>query len=151
MADIDELRQELDKDELDYPELASRFGQDAVPQLGELVAEDEPRIASKAAYLAGLIAGSGSDEVVARAAQSRHDVVRVAAAGAIALLPTEQVSGIADRLLNDPDPGVRIRTVKSAMALGDPSITSRVRAMADKEPDEAVRSVIEDLADRAKD
>ena len=48
MATLDEVRKEIDKDELDYPELALSLGAAALPQLQALVAEDEPRIASKA-------------------------------------------------------------------------------------------------------
>src|SRR2546421_6487336 len=106
MATLDDLRRDLDKDELDYPALAQEYGEGALPDLHTLVREDEPRIAPKAAYLAGLIAGPGSADVLGLAAQSRHDVVRVSAAAAIALLPAEHAVTVAERLLADSDPGV---------------------------------------------
>src|SRR5215211_79879 len=101
MATLDDVRRELDKDELDYPELAESLGPEVLPHLQTLVAEDEPRIASKAAYLAGLLAAPKSKQVVALAAGSRHDVVRVSAAAALASLPAAQATDIAEQLLAD--------------------------------------------------
>ena len=146
MPTLDDVRHELDKDELNYPALAKKLGEGALPQLEEIVHEDEPRLASKAAYLAGQISGPTSDRVVALAAGSRHDVVRVSAAAAIPLLPADQVTGIATRLLGDPDSGVRARAAKSAVGLSDPGIAKRLRAMAtdDDEPD--VRDLAAGLA-----
>jgi HEAT repeat protein len=143
---LDEIRLQLDRDELDYPALAAELGPDSLPNLDALVAEDEPRIASKAAYLAALIAGPTSDRVVALAARSRHDVVRVAAAAAIAELPADQATGIAEDLLSDPDIGVRARAAKSAVALDDPALLERVRTMADEDSEPTVRELAADLA-----
>jgi HEAT repeat protein len=145
---LDEIRLQLDRDELDYPALAAELGPDSLPNLDALVAEDEPRIASKAAYLAALIAGPTSDRVVALAARSRHDVVRVAAAAAIAELPADQATGIAEGLLSDPDIGVRARAAKSAVALDDPALLERVRTMADEDSEPTVRELAADLANR---
>lgn len=146
MPSLDEVRSELDKDELDYPALASELGDEVVPQLEELVREDEPRIASKAAYLAGLISGSTSDRVVALAAGSRHDVVRVSAAAAMPLLPAKQATGIANQLLDDPDPGVRVRAAKSAVTLDQSALSDRVRTMAEEDAEPSVREVAAGLA-----
>jgi HEAT repeat protein len=141
MATLEEVRWELDKDELSYPALAAQFGADVLPQLRELVAEDEPRIASKAAYLAGLIHSPGADDVVLLAANSRHDVVRVSAAAAVAVMMPASALPIATKLLADVDPGVRIRAVKSAVNLNAPDLSAKVRRMQLDDPDEAVRSV----------
>src|SRR5687768_11285560 len=141
MATLDEVRRELDKDELDYPALAQRLGPSALPELKALVAQDEPRIASKAAYLAGLIAGPTSQEVVALAAQSRHDVVRVAAAATLPMLPADQATVIAEQLIVDPDVGVRARAAQSAMQVGAPRLVTLVQTMAQQDPDAAVRDL----------
>jgi HEAT repeat protein len=143
----DEVRLEIDKDEPDYPELAAKLGEESLPALEALVAEDDPRIASKAAYLAGVIAGPGSEGIVDLAARSRHHVIRVAAAAALPSLPGP-VTDTAERLLADPDVGVRARAVKSAAALGDPQLADRVRSMAEQDEAGAVREVAQDAADR---
>lgn len=149
MSTVDDLRLDLDKDELDYPALAAQYGAAAIPDLGALVAEGEPRIASKAAYLAGLIAGPGSHEVVALAAQSPNDVVRVSAASALAILPMDQVaqaSAIAELLLDDTDVGVRARAAKSAVSLNTPALSNRLLAMASNDPEPAIRDLAGGLA-----
>jgi hypothetical protein len=141
MATLDEVRKELDKDELDYPELAHEYGAAVLPHLKALVAEDEPRIASKAAYLAGIIAGDASLEVVAQAAQSRHDVVRVAAAAAAPSLPAEQGANVTAQLLDDADAGVRIRAMKSAATIDSPALAQRLKAMSEQDNDPDVRGL----------
>jgi HEAT repeat protein len=147
MANLDDVRRELDKDELDYPALAQELGPDALPELQVLVAEDEPRIASKAAYLAGLIAGPTSDEVVSLAARSRYDVVRVAAAATLHTLPVDRATVIAKQLMGDPDLGVRARAAQSAMRVGDPELVNLVQAMAQQDPEPAVRELAAGLAE----
>lgn len=147
MTRLEEVRLALDKDELDYPGLASELGPEALDQLHTLVTEDEPRIASKAAYLAGLIDGPTSHEVVSLAAGSRHEAVRVSAAAAIDNLSTDQGAPIAARLLSDPDVGVRARAAKSAVTLEDPQTTKIVEVMAEEDTHAEVRELAARLTD----
>ncbi|HZJ04640.1 MAG TPA: HEAT repeat domain-containing protein [Nocardioidaceae bacterium] len=140
----DELRKALDRDELDYPALASEAGPESIDDLEALVAEDEPRIAPKAAYLAALIDADGSDRVVDLAARSRHDVVRASAAAALGSLTQGRAAPIADRLLADPDAGIRARTVKSVGLLGG-EIQGSLRKVADEDDDPGVRALAEEL------
>jgi HEAT repeat protein len=146
MATIQDIRRELDKDELDYPALAAAYGAAILPQLKALVVEDVPRLASKAAYLAGLLAGETSHEIVALAAHSRHDVVRVSAASAAASLPAHHAVEIATTLLRDADPGVRVRAAKSAGKLGNAALSARLREMATQDTDSHVRAIAADLS-----
>jgi hypothetical protein len=145
MANTQEIRSELDKDELDYPALAVAYGEAILPQLKEIVVEDVPRLASKAAYLAGLLAGENSHEIVALAARSRHDVVRVSAASAAASLPTHHAVEITATLLQDADPGIRVRAAKSAGKMGNAVLSARLREMATQDADSHVRSLAADL------
>ncbi len=147
MATLDEVRLKLDKDELDYPALANELGEEALPQLEALVAEDEPRIASKAAYLAAMIAGPSSPRIVGLAAGSRHDVVRVSAAAALPSLPADQATGIAEQLLADIDVGVRARAARSAMDVGDPALARRVSRMAREDDEPTLRELAGELSD----
>ncbi|WP_028047544.1 HEAT repeat domain-containing protein [Cellulomonas sp. URHE0023] len=136
--ELDELRKALDRDELNYPALAARAGPESIENLEALVAEDEPRIASKAAYLAALIDAAGSARVVDLAAQSRHDVVRASAAAALGSLPQEHAAPIADRLLTDPDVGIRARTVRSVASLG---LQDSLQKVADEDDHPEVRAL----------
>src|SRR2546423_2878212 len=80
-------------------------------------------------------------EVVAGAARSRHDVIRVSAAAAVAVLPPEHATAIATVLLDDVDPGVRIRAAKSAAAVGHPDLANRLHEMASNDPELSVREI----------
>jgi HEAT repeat protein len=141
MASLEEqLHDEFDKDEdVDYSALVEQLGPDALPELESLVRDNDPRMASQAAYLAGLIGGSSSYEVVSSAADSTHDVVRVVAAFTLSTLPPEQAAGIAERLLSDPDVGVRARAVRFAAGCEVETLVRRVHALAEEDPDETVR------------
>ena len=150
MATIAEIRQELDKDELGYPAVAQKYGIDALPQLRTLVAEDEPRIASKAAYLAAVIAGPNSKEIVALAAQSRHEVIRVAAAAAAAMLPEAQAAEVTSSLLGDADPRVRVRAMKSAATINSPILVERLETMAIHDPELYIRDFAAGVAGRMR-
>ena len=147
MANIQDIRRELDKDELDYPGLAAKYGKAILPQLKAIVVEDVPRLASKAAYLAGLLAGDTSHEIVALAARSAHDVVRVSAAAAVASLPAEHAVDITATLLQDADPGVRVRAAKSAGKMGDNALKARLREMATQDEESHIRALAADLSD----
>jgi len=140
--ELDELRKALDRDELNYPALAEKAGPESIDDLETLVAEDEPRIASKAAYLAALIGAEGSDRVVDLAAQSRHDVIRASAAAGLSALSQEQAAPIADKLLADPDVGIRARTVRSVASLG---IQASLQKVADEDDDSDIRALAQEL------
>lgn len=148
MPTLDQVRSDLDKDELDYPTLAAAYGAAALPELKAIVAEDQPRIASKAAYLAGLIGGGASHEVVALAANSRHDTVRVSAAAAAAMLPANHAVAIASQLLADVDPGIRVMAAKSAAKIGDPALRAPLQTMAAQDLEPAARNLAADVAKR---
>jgi HEAT repeat protein len=145
MPTVDEVRRDLDKDELDYFSLAAELGEGALDQLEALVMEDEPRIASKAAYLAAMISGSTSARVVDRAAGSRHDVVRVSAAASLGLLPVDEAAGVAARLLGDTDSGVRAKAARFAVQSKGPDLVERVRRMAAEDNEPAVRQLARTL------
>jgi len=147
MPDLEDVRRELDRDELNYPQLARELGPEALPQLEALVAEDEPRVASKAAYLAGVIAGPTSSRVVSLASDSRHDVVRVAAAATATALPADEVAGIVEHLMADPDVGVRARAARSAAQLEGDDLRDRLQAMARNDDEPALRELAAELAE----
>src|SRR2546423_8385649 len=81
-------------------------------------------------------------EVVAGAARSRNAVIRVSAAAAVAVLPPEHATAIATALLDDVDPGVRIRAAKSAVAAGHPAPTKRLHEMASDDRELNVRAIV---------
>ena len=145
---LEKVRLELDQDEPDYFALALAYGETALPHLRAIVAEDEPRLASKAAYLAGSIAGGASHEVVALAARSRHAVVRVAAAAATAALPARYSVPIVSQLLRDADPGVRVTAAESAGKIRAPALRAGLLEMAARDPEPYARKLAAEVARR---
>src|SRR3712207_6372048 len=99
-------------------------------------------LASKAAYLASLIRGDLSAQIVAAAGNHPNAAVRVAAATGLQHPPEQQAGPIADRLLGDQDVGVRKLTVKSAAAFRSPAMRSRLEAQARREPEPMIRDLI---------
>ena len=142
MAMKEQVRKRLDVDELDYPELAHELGPTVVPVLLELVSEDDPRIAPRAAYLASLFDTDEAAEVLAQAAQSRHDATRVAAAASLSNIASAKVnSQVFIDLLRDPDPGVRAKSVSAASLRNETAINVRLNELMNVDPVKEIRSI----------
>jgi len=122
----------LESDEPDYAEIAALITPSALNRLRELVRTGEPLIASKATHLASLVPAPEMMLVIADAANRKEPMVRVAAAAAIGAAQQQIRSLQADeadvidshtetleRLLHDPDPGVRKRANRSQRTLLD--------------------------------
>jgi HEAT repeat protein len=98
-----------------------------------------------------VIASKSSSDVVMIAAQSRHDVVRVSAAAAAAILPGNRAVDIVAKLLNDADPGVRLRATKSAGTIGNTAFSARLREMATHDPVPHVRELAAEIIKQRSD
>lgn len=103
---MSQIKTALEPEEPDYA-AATALGADAIPHLQAIVQGDDAMLASKAAYLAGLISDQGSRQVVETAARHADPVVRVAAAAAAGRLSTDGASDLLANLVTDSDPGVR--------------------------------------------
>jgi hypothetical protein len=144
---LEDIGRELGVDEPDYPVLAEKLGTDALPQLEELVASGDPRIAPGAAYLAGLIASGTCDKVVLLALDSDLAVVRVAAAATLTTLHSAAATRIVKKLFSDPDVGVRAWAVRYGAA--SRALGQHVRAAAVDDPDPAIQDLAARLFDDA--
>lgn len=137
---MSEVRSHLDRDEVDYDEAAA-LGPQALPLLQELVAGDDPMLASKAAYLASLIPGEQQAQVLEMAARSADPLVRVAAASGLGNLDERNAESLADGLLGDDDLGVRKLAIRSVARFGSDPMAVRLRRVADNDPDETMRDL----------
>lgn len=126
---MEDVRAALDPDEPDY-ERAALLGEDAIPHLRTLVEGEDPMLASKAAYLAGLIGGDEASEVVLVAAHSDDAAVRVAAASSTTRLSDEATEAVLVDLVVDSDPGVR----KIAYRAVPPEPSDRLEAALSRAP-----------------
>ncbi|GAA2995216.1 hypothetical protein [Actinokineospora diospyrosa] len=79
---IQHVRQRLSGAEVDY-EYAAELGDDALPHLAELATRADTVLACKALYLASLIGGPRSTEIIAAAADHEDPIIRIAASAAL--------------------------------------------------------------------
>lgn len=142
------VRTFLEQDEPEYDE-AAKLGAEAVPHLAKVVQGDDAMLASKAAYLAGLIDSDKSPSVLERAAESEEPTVRVAAASAVRHL-SEGPPELFDRLLSDDDAGVRKTALKSVSASQPRGVKPKVEELASGDPAEHVRELASDTARRLR-
>jgi hypothetical protein len=119
-----QLEAMLDIDEPDYPALALAAA-GAMRHLRKMAASSDPRLASKAVSLAGMIGDEAGVGVVGDAARSKDPVVRVAAAHAAAYLPdTASAAKVISRLLGDADLGVVKLAARASSGQSDRAMTA---------------------------
>lgn len=141
-----DVREFLDPEEPDYA-MASQLGTPALPCLAELVKGDDIQLASKAAYLAGMIGGPKGVAVLATAAASDSATVRVAAAASMkhaAAVPA--ATKVAKTLLADHDDGVRKQALHSAAAGTMAGVQAAVQGLADSDPNERLRGLAAEVS-----
>jgi HEAT repeat protein len=138
---LEQVRAALDPEEVNY-RAAAQLGPEALPHLAVLARGPDMMLASKATYLASLIQGAQAEQIVEEAAAHPEPAVRVAAASGLKNLKSEDAaSRIADRLIADRDLGVRKLTVQSVAALPMPQLKQRMRAAAERDPDQIIRDL----------
>ena len=137
------VRTALLAEEPDYAKIAKELGTGALRHLSAIVGSGDALLAAKAAYLAGVIGGPSSGDVVAKAARSAQAPVRIAAAAAARKLagagPAKAVAGrrgaLADgdsillQLVDDADPGVRKVALRSVPSTMSDALRERVMAL----------------------
>ena len=130
---------EIDKDEPNYA-AAAQLGPEALPLLQQIMDSSDPLRAAKAAWAASLIGGAASVDLLRKAAAHRDPQVRIAAAHGLrnvaAVAPAETVN----RLLDDPDPGVRKGALATATHLKRPELTEKLAAIAAQDTEEHLRA-----------
>lgn len=147
-VNLKKVRDALNVEEPDYA-AAAKLGAEAMPHLKKLVKDEDPMMASKAAYLAGLIDAAGSADVVSEAAQSKSIVVRVAAANTAGHL-SEADASLYEGLLGDHDAGVRKAVLRSVEKAGRGDLKSLVQEIAAGDTTETVRQLASSVAKKLK-
>lgn len=139
----EQVRAALLVEEPDYPKVAKKLGAGALRHLSAIVGSGDSLLAAKAAYLAGVIGGPTSGDVVAKAARHGEAPVRIAAAAAAGQLAGAESAraaagrpGVAaDRdsillqLVDDADPGVRKVALRSVPSSMSDALRERVTAL----------------------
>lgn len=135
-----QLRALLDVDEPDYAE-AAQLGTEALGYLEPLIDGPDPMLASKAAYLTGLIQSDKALALLKKAAASTEPRVRIAVAATAANLPKSAANALLFDLVGDKDVGVRKTAVKAVSGEADAKLRSRLEQMSTQDPEHALREV----------
>ena len=130
---LKQVRDALLPEEPDYG-TAKQLGRGALPHLEELVEGPDPLLASKAAYLTGLIGGPRATAVLQSAAVSRFPEVRVAAAAGAANLEAQAASMVLLPMLDDADVGVRKVALKSVPPEASAEVRAKVQSVQRSDP-----------------
>lgn len=126
---LEQVRAALAPEELDYQKAAKDLGVEALPHLERLIATAQPLLASKAAYLAGVIGTPASVPAIERAARSGDARVRIAAAAAVQHLPAGTASDVLLTLVDDADVGVQKTALRSVPTAASAVLRSRVEGL----------------------
>jgi HEAT repeat protein len=129
----------LNADEPNYQQAAA-LGGEALPQLEELVRGPDPMLASKAAYLAGVIADRRSADLVQLAADRSETIVRLAAAAAATHLPAAAGAPVLIKLFADADPEVRRVAIESTPATINKELRTALEQLVRADPEPFLRS-----------
>lgn len=135
---MEQVRAVLDPDETDYA-AAQKLGPECLPHLRSLVLGGEPMIASKAAYLAGLFEGETANEVLERAAESKHENVRIAVACVLQRSRKEHAANVLPALLRDVSVSVRMVAMETAARATDMTLIRILEQARDSDESEHVR------------
>lgn len=138
---LEQVRTTLEAEEPDYNKAANALGPEALPHLERLIVGDHPMLASKAAYLAGLIGTVKAVPAIERAARSGDVRVRIAAAAAVKNLEPEAASDVLLNLIDDSDAGVQKVALRSMPAAPSAALRARVEGLSAGPADTHIRSL----------
>jgi HEAT repeat protein len=144
------VRQALQADEPRYRQLAAELGTDALQHLQKLIASEDSMLASKAAYLAGVIGSDAAIPILQQAAASADVKVRVAAAAAAAWLPSANASDVLASLVDDADVGVQKVALRSVPQTPSDYLMGRVKWLSSGDASEVVKKESAAAIARAK-
>jgi HEAT repeats len=146
---FDQVRHMLLAFEPDYA-AAARLGPELLPHLRTLISGPDKMLASKAAYLAGLIDDERAVEVLRNAARSSSAAVRVAAAGGLRNMKRPAAAGVLITLLNDRDSGVRKLAIKSSVTRDNSALLAKISDLSRRDPAPTIRSLASQVVSRSR-
>jgi hypothetical protein len=130
----------LQQEETDYAQ-ASKLGEPALPILKDIIMSTDERLASKATYLASMIAGNNTD-ALQEAAKHPSVIVRIAAASASKDLSPEKAEAVLNHLVNDADVGVSKYTLQSIHSKNLSSkFKTQLKDISEKNPNELIKNL----------
>jgi hypothetical protein len=143
---LQDVVRQLNRDEPDYAQ-AAQLGPEALAHLRQLIEGDNPGLAAKAAYFAGIMNADESVPLLQMAARHPDPVVRVAAAASAKNL-TGLTTSLVSAFLDDADPGVRkwgLRTLEVNQPQG---VKPNLEKIARDDPDSGLRERARKIVER---
>ena len=125
-------------EEPDYSK-AAQLGPAALPHLKDFIVSGDEALASKAAYLAGLIEAEDAVDVLISATASQSDLVRIAAASSARYLKPADASKVLVTLSEDESYGVRKMVLKSVPRKPSSKLAAKIKWMARNDPERRLR------------
>ncbi len=139
-VNMKDIRSFLDAEEVDYDN-AKKLGASALPFLSELAQGADMALASKSIYLASLIKGKASIEILERAAKSDMPILRVTAASGIKNLSETKSGKIFDALIGDSDAGIRKVTLNASAHFTSKKMMTKLSNLAKGDPEPMLREL----------
>jgi HEAT repeat protein len=146
---FDQVRRTLLAFEPDY-KAAARQGSQLLPHLKTLVTGSDRLLASKAAYLAGLIDDDRAIDVLDSAAKSSSPTIRIAAASGLRNSKRPAAAGLLMSLLGDRDAGVRKVAIKASATRGNSALIARLDDLSRSDPSPGLRTLAGKAASEAR-
>lgn len=122
----EELKFALGNEEPQYGVIVVKLTAADIPRLQTLADGGDVALASKAIYLASLLQEDSAHQIVARAAKSGNELLRVASATALQNLPTLTRAKVADALIDDHNPSISKMVIR-AIDAPSPQLQQRLR------------------------
>ncbi len=119
----------------------SGIGPDEVPLLVELLGDDEAWLAGRAVYALTRVGSPAALEALTAARSSPRDEVRVALAANASRLPPDAGDVVLQRLLVDPEVGVRKFAIRSVRPENGAAVQERLANLVDQDDHPAIRSL----------
>jgi HEAT repeat protein len=141
-----ELRQQLSAIEPDEGTYADLSPED-VPLLETLLEDEEGWFAARAVNALARIDSSRARSTLVKASANPRPEIRIALASVAGHLPPRTSNSLLEKLLDDPDAGVRKFAIRSVSEKNSASIQSRVREVATAENDPVLRALAQQQAE----
>lgn len=122
----EELKFALGNEEPQYGVIVVQLTPADIPRLQALAEGGDVALASKAIYVASLLKEDAAHQIVARAAKSGNELLRVASATALQNLPTAARVQVADTLIQDQNPSISKMVIR-AIDAPTPQLQQRLR------------------------
>lgn len=117
----------LGNEEPNYSQIKKKMGKDDIIHLKQIAESRDMMMASKAVYLAGLLKEEDANNIVEKAAKSKKEILKIAAASTLPNLNAAKRNAIALKLIDEEDVSVKKLVIKSLDRTAPVSLKNKVQ------------------------